>query len=96
MVLTEKQAELLRQQAELISNWRDDDDLKYRENVALQMADAFHRLGIPQGNRVDSRSLCELIALQRQVQDLDPIPLRRFLGAYNYKVHFGGYKGTRE
>lgn len=76
--------------------WRDDADLERRRAISDELRHRIGAIGLSAGKDVTHRLLSELISLQWKIQNLNPIQMQRFLGAYAYKVHFGGYAGSPE
>jgi hypothetical protein len=95
-VLTSKQREEIKQLADDTVSWRDEDDLKRRRSVGREVRNAITRSGLLEGKTIDHRHLCEMVGLQWQIQNLNPMQMPKFLGLYAYKVHFAGFQGTRE
>ncbi|PHR90085.1 MAG: hypothetical protein COA78_35440 [Blastopirellula sp.] len=96
MILTTEQHHLLKEHAADVSTWRDEADLERRRRIANQMQSEIKRSGILEGGTLDHKTLCELVSLQWQVQNLNPKPLPQLLGLYHYQVHFRGFEGIPE
>lgn len=95
-VLTEEQIQLIRKRAEDISAWRNETDLERRRRVAGELQGITQKSGAVTGGIIDHRTLCELVGLQWQIQNLNPMQMPQFLGLYAYKVHFSDFQGTED
>ncbi|MEX1027984.1 MAG: DUF2461 family protein, partial [Candidatus Paceibacterota bacterium] len=93
-ILTAAQATQIRERAEDVTRWRDEADQERRRQIALQLQKVVKDSGVLDGKTLDHRQLSELVGLQWQVQNLNPIQMPNFLGLYAYKVHFAGFQGT--
>jgi uncharacterized protein (DUF2461 family) len=95
-ILTPKQHSLVKQRAADTDFWRDESDLERRRRVGQELREVVKKSGVLDGKTLEHRQLCEMVGLQWQVQNLNPMQMPKFLGLYAYKVHFGGFPGTRE
>lgn len=95
-ILTPQQQEQITQRAADARQWRDEADLERRRGVSRELRRVVEHGGVLTGETLSARQLCELVALQWQVQNLNPMQMPRLLGLYAYKVHFGGFQGTPE
>lgn|GEM_PF-2405590 len=94
-ILTSKQQEQIKNRALDTASWRDEQSLAGRRRVGLELRKVIDRSGLLQGKTIDHQQICELIGLQWQVQNLNPMQMPKFLGLYAYKVHFSGFQGTQ-
>jgi hypothetical protein len=72
-VLTRKQQEQIRQRAVDVEAWRDEQDLNRRRGIATELRHVMQNSGILSGQTLDHKTLCELLALQWQIQNLNPL-----------------------
>jgi len=93
-ILTDGQREVIKERADDARAWRDDADLARRRHIATEVRETVFRSGILEGKTLDSKTLCELVSLQWQIQNLNAMQMPRLLGLYHYKVHFRDFEGT--
>jgi hypothetical protein len=95
-VLTGEQRATIKQRASDTSAWQDEADLERRRRVGAELQKVVAESGILDGAILDSKTFCELIGLQWQIQNLNPLPMPKLLGLYASRVYFGGFEGTPE
>ena len=72
-LFTEDERRTVRALADGWRDGRDDDDLLRRREVAERMRERVDAIGVPRGETLTRRELCELLSLQRQAPMTRPL-----------------------
>jgi len=95
-ILTPAQQKLIKGRAHDTKTWLDEADLDRRRRISDEIRLTIQNSKILDGDTLDRKTLCRLVSLQWQIQNLNPMQMPRLLGTYHYKVHFRDFSGTRE
>lgn len=70
------------------------EDMKRRQAASDEMRALFEEIGLLKGGKFNIEQLCRSVKIQRKVHNLNSLVLPKFLGSYNYNVHFKNFKGS--
>ena len=71
-------------------------DYERRTAAAKEFKDLLERTKFLSGGNFSAMDLCESIAIQKKIHNINAMVLPRFLGNYNCKVYYGYFKGTEQ
>jgi hypothetical protein len=79
-LLTLQQQAQIKQIAADTDAWRNEADLDRRRGICRELQELVKRSGLLEGKTLTDRQLAEMVGLQWQIQNLNPMQMPRFLG----------------